>query len=387
MNWSSFGIFGYLSVLASGGTLALLLLQMKKPSRRVGQAAIALAVAAFVLAKINSTTHVNRIAPDLSEQTARSLALQQAAEQKMLNEREKEVADVRFAEDQSGEHLDTAGLDGAELKRLEKLKQAATQPPTRQKRERGATATEDTSLEGMIGGGDQSKGVEVEVNGDDDRPPSAIMSEADLLRANRLDGWNLDLTRILIGLALVGLFCDYLRRANLYQQATLPLPFPASWRQSFNPLPPVFVRPEPPRRDLTGELSWLVRRGDVFLLLASDQKAAAALPASFSKGFVKRRPVDAIAADDEKFTDDFIFEALWFGRACFVIGSKERADRILRRFVCLLEERRKFRARVRANVHVVCELDAPPPGEIEEAFTRLAPSTGFSLFLSGASRP
>ena len=386
MNWNSFGIFGYLSVLASCGTLALWLLQMKKPARMVCLAAFALAVAAFVLAKINSTTHVNRIAPDLSEQNARTLALQLAAEQKILNEREKEVADVRFAEDQSGEHLDMAGLDDAELKRLEKLKQAATQALPRQKRERGAAATEDTSLEGMIGGGAQSKGVEVEVPGEEDRPPSAIMSEADLLMANRLDGWNLDLTRILIGLGLVGLFFDYLRRANLYREATVPLPFPASWRQSFNPLPPVFVRPDPPRRDLTGELSWLVRRGDVFLLLASDPKVAA-VPASFSKGFVRRRPVDVITVDDESLTDDFIFEALWFGRACFVVGSKERADRILRRFVSLLEERRKFRARVRANVHVVCELDTPPPSELRDSFARLASSTGFSLFLSGASRP
>ncbi len=386
MNWNSFGIFGYLSVLASFGALALWLFQMKKPARWVCQAALVLAVAAFVLAKINSTTHVNRIQPDLSEQTARSQALQQAAEQKMLNEREKDVADVRFAEDKSGEHLDTAGLDDAELKRLEKLKKNAAMPPPREKRERGANATDDTSLESMIGGGDQSKGVEVEVPGEVDRPPSAIMSEADLLLANRLDHWNLNLTRIFIGLGLIGLFFDYLRRANIYRQATWPLPFPTSWRQSFTPLPPVVVRPDRPRRDLKSELSWLVRRGDVFLLLANDPKAVAAVPASFSKGFIRRRPVDVIPVEDDALTDDFIFEALWFGRACFVVSSKERADRILARIVALLEVRKKFRARVWRNVHVVCEMDTPPSTHTRESFDRLASATGFSLFLSGASR-
>lgn len=386
MNWNSFGIFGYLGVLASIGALACWFLHSKKPSRRVCLAAFALAVAAFVLAKVNSTTHVNRIQPDLSEQIARSQALQQAAEQEMLKNREGEVADVRFAEDQSGEHLDKAGMDEAELKRLEKLKQAAQTTPPREKRERGATATEDTSLESMIGGGEQAKGVEVEVPGETERPPSAIMSEADLVLANRLDRWNLNFTMILIGCGLLGLFFDYLRRANIYQQATWPLPFPASWRQSFTPLPPVVVRPEPPRRDLAAELSWLVRRGDVFLLLDSDPKAAA-LPAAFSRGFFKRSPVDVIRVQDEALTDDFIFEALWFGRACFVIDSRERADRILRRFIPLLEERKKFRARVRRNVHVVFNLDTKLSAELLQSFELLAPVTGYSLFLSGAARP
>ena len=386
MNWNSFGIFGYLGLLVSFGALACWIWHSRKPSRRVVQLGFILAVAALVLAKVNSSTHVNRIQPDLSEQIAQSQALQKAAEAKLLQERGEEVADVRFAEDQSGEHLDLAGMDEAELKRLEKLKQAAAPAAPREKRERGATATEDTSLETMIGGGEQSKGVEVEVPDEKEIGPSAIMSEADLLLANRLDHWNLNFTRILLGLGVLGLFFDYLRRANIYQLATLPMPFPTSWRQSFTPLPPVVMRPEPPRRDLVAELAWLVRRGDVFVYLTTDPKSAAAVPATFKSGFLKRRPVDVIRVEGKILTDDFIFEALWFGRACFVVDSKERADDILRRFVFLLEERRKLRARVRRNVHVVCEKDTQPSGEVRDTIARLASATGFSLFLSGADR-
>ena len=384
MNWNSFGIFGYLGLLVSFGALACWIWHSKKPSRRVVQLGFLLAVAAFVLAKVNSSTHVNRIQPDLSEQIAQSQALQKAAEAKLLQERGEEVADVRFAEDQSGEHLDLAGMDEAELKRLEKLKQAAAPAAPREKRERGASAAEDTSLEAMIGGGEQSKGVEVEVPDEEEIGPSAIMSEADLLLANRLDHWNLNFTRILLGLGVLGLFFDYLRRANIYQLATLPLPFPTSWRQSFTPLPPVVMRPAPARRDLVAELAWLVRRGDVFLYLTTDPKSAAAVPKTLKTGFLKRRPIDVIRAEGKILTDDFIFEALWFGRACFVVDSKERADRILRRFVFLLEERRKLRARPRRNVHVVCETDTQPPEEVRDSFARLASATGFSLFLSGA---
>ena len=73
---------------------------------------------------------------------------------------------------------------------------------------------------------------------------------------------------------------DWLRRANVYAEAYLPLPLPSGLVAAGRPLPAVVVRPEPPRRLVVEELAWLLRRGDSFLYLAPDSAAAEAALAS-----------------------------------------------------------------------------------------------------------
>ena len=88
-----------------------------------------------------------------------------------------------------------------------------------------------------------------------------------------------------------------------------------------------------------------------------------------------------------EISDDFIFEALWYGRSCFVVDSADRADRMLERFLELLEERKKVRARVAQTVHVVWDAMHPLSESQTLAFARLAKSTGFSLFVCRNSQP
>jgi hypothetical protein len=91
----------------------------------------------------------------------------------------------------------------------------------------------------------------------------------------------------------------------------------------------------------------------------------------------KRRPVDVLRVDG--ISDEFVFEALWYGRSCFVVDSPERAVRMFSRFIELLEERKKVRARMSQTAHVVWDLKRALPDKELADFSRLAKATGFSL--------
>ena len=180
---------------------------------------------------------------------------------------------------------------------------------------------------------------------------------------------------------------DYLGRSERqYAVASLPLPLPSAWGNAVTPMPPVVVRPVPARRDMPAELAWLARRGDSFVYLTDDPSAAAGVPVSLPRIGRKLRPVDVlhVAREGDDISDDFVFEALWYGRGCFVVESATRAERMMERFTKLLEERKKVRARTGRTVHVVWDLKAPMPEALTKSFERLAAATGFSLFLCSA---
>ena len=379
MNWQAFGIFGYLSVALAGGTVLLWVVQWKRPARIVARAAMLLAMLAYAGAKLNSVTHVNRIEVDPAEQVAAAKAREDQRRQAALDSRGGEVADIRFAEDAEGEYYDRAGMDEADLKYLEGAD--ARGPEWKKvKRERGSEVESDGSLEGMIGAKEATEGVKAEGVTKEERKPAALMSSGDLAMANKLDRWNLNWTLALVLAGVLVLIHDYLRRANLYQQASLPLPLPSGFRNSITPLPAEVVRPNPPRRDITDELLWLLRRGESFVYLTAEPASADEAFAKLRE-FTQRRRNEDVVRVTEDITDEFVFDALWFNRASFVVDSSVRAERMIGRFIELLQERRTIRARVRQSVHVVWDIKQPMPDAARDAFSRLAGATGFSIFL------
>ena len=300
-----------------------------------------------------------------------------------VESRGEEVARIRFAEDGAGEFLDKAGMDEADLKYLESASESAVPAWKQRKKARSAEAAPDDSLESLIGGETPPEGVDTAALEESREPAPILMSEAGVAMANRLDHWNLRLTRMLLLLSIGLLALDYLRRANVYAEASLPLALPSTWLNAVSPPPPVFVRPDPPRRPMPDELAWMIRRGDPLVYLTDDPAAA---DESTSKlEFLTRKPggmeilkLGAGCAID----DDFVFDALWFGRASFVVDSRERAERMLGRFVELLQLRKSTRARTRQTVHVVWDSSAAIPESTKRAFASLAGATGFTLFLN-----
>ena len=385
MNWNSFSLLGYVSVLLWLGVPLLWLLRRR--SHWFCPAALGLAVLALVLAKINSETHVNRIEPDRGAQVQDQRAAEEAKRKAVEASRSGDVADIRFAEDRSGDFLDKAGMDEADLKYMDSLDGASDPEWKKKKKSRSGAGEGDGSLDSMLGGEQAIDGVEAPALEEKKGRQRILMSDAGLAMAHRLDGLNLTMSRIFFLLAVLVLVFDYLGRANIHAEAIMPLPLPSSWPNAITAIPSVVVRSTPARRDMLGELAWLAKRGDCFVYLTDDAAAACVVPHTLPRLGKAWFPVDVLRVDGERFSDDFAFEGLWYGRSCFVIDSPERSGRMFARFLELLEERKKVRARVGQTVHVVWDLKHHLSQHELDSFTRLAKATGFSLLASSDLMP
>jgi hypothetical protein len=382
MNWNSFNTLGYLSVLLWIAMPVLWLLHARmRPRRWLVHIALLLGLAALVLAKLNSENHVNRIQPDRTEQVAAKEAEQEAKRQAAMDSRGDEVADIRFAEDGADDFMDRAGMDEADLKYMEKLGKPGEPAWKKGKRERAGDSADGDDLESAIGA--DSKREELDsgaLEGTVGEEP-ITMSMKDLDMANRLDFFNLRAIKILILLGIAMVIVDYLRRANAYREAYLPLPLPSGWLNSLTPQEAVFVRPEPARRSVPQELAWMAKRGDAFLYLTDDPKKAAQLPEALPRIGKMCAKMDLLHLSEEALGDGFVFESLWFGRSSFTVDSAARAKGMLASFLKILTERRETRSRVAQTVHIVWDLDEPVPENLHDGFATLGRDAGLSLFI------
>jgi hypothetical protein len=377
MNGNSFSLIGYLSVLLWIGVPLLWLLRRR--SHWLCPAALVLALVSLLFATINSKSHVNRIEEDGSARKQSAIVSEDTKRKAAEESRGGAVADIRFAEDGTGDFLDKAGMDEADLKYMDKLDGAAEPEWKKKKKTRSGAGDGDGSLDAALGGDQAIDGVKNEALEVKQEKPPILMSDTHLAMAHRLDGLNLTVIRVLVLLAVLMLVVDYLSRANVHAQAILPLPLPSSWLNSFTAIAPVVSRSSPPRRDMPCELAWLAKRGDCFVFLTDD---ASAVPTSLPRLGKTRRPVDVLRVNGEGISDEFVFEALWYGRSCFVVDSPERAERMFSRFLELLEERKKVRARVSQTAHLVWDIKRPLSDAELADFSRLAKVTGFSLLKS-----
>ena len=186
-----------------------------------------LALVSFVFAKINSETHVNRIEPDRSGQMAEMQAKEEAKRKAVEDGRGEDVAQIRFAEDASGDFLDKAGMDEADLKYMESVNQSAEPDWKKAKKSRSTEGPGDDDLDSMLGGKEAIDGMESESLKEAAEPEPILMKDSDMAMAHRLDRLNLNVIRILILLAVLMVVFDYLGRANLYAVASIPSPFRA----------------------------------------------------------------------------------------------------------------------------------------------------------------
>lgn len=378
LNPESINPIGYLGLALAGAVLVCWLAYWKMKRRGLARLGFALGLAAFASAWMHSTTHVSRIEIDPSAKLAEMKARQEAREQAALDSRGEEVAQIRFAEDDGDEFLDKAGLEESDLKYLDSLDEPEWK---REKKSRSAEGAEDDSLEALIDDEETEGGADVAVLEAEQGPEPILMSEAEVIAARRLDRWNLRSSLALPFIALLVLGYDYLRRANRYAEASLPLPMPSRLTGAVTAMPAVVERPDPPRRPVVGELAWIARRGDAFLYLTDDPMKAEKALERLARFAAKRRRFEILHIKDDGIDDDFVFESLWFGRASYVVDSPERARSIMHRFTELLKQRAAARAHTRQIAHIVWDLREPMPEERLEPLIQLARSTGFSLFL------
>jgi len=385
MNWQVFGTIGYLGIALGVVAIGVWLVHWRRPHRWLPLVGIGLAVAAMACARINSTTHVSRIELDPSILLKEIAERQKAKEKALLDSRTGEVAEIQFAEDSQGEQLDTAGMDEVDLKYMQAIMDGDTPEWKKQKRTRGDNAAEDDSLESQIGAKSRSQGADVSVLEAEAAPEPILLDEASMVLADRLDLWNLRLSRWLVILAVAVVLLDYLRRANHYREALWPVPLPSSWLNSLTPLPVVQTQPQPARRDPVGELSWFTRRGDKWIYF-TDRPNETEKTLSALKRYRKWPWRLDLIRVDERMDNEFVFESVWYGRACFVADSMERNLQLLGHCLSQLKHRRTTKARAGQAVHLVWDCDQELTEEAFDAFRERAAVSGVSLFVIPSPR-
>ena len=371
-NMDYFSLSGYASVMALVLVFTLWVIHfIFKPQQIVCYLAMGMAIMAFSLGKHNSLTYVNKIQPDRSQQKAELEAKIAAEQQAVLDQRGEQVAQIRFAEDAEDEFLDRAGLDDEDLENLDNIREELTPDWKREKKKRSA------STEGSEGEGMDTAAIEESAETE-----PIVMLEADLMRANHFDYWNLQISKWCMGLGLLIILYDYIRRHNRYESAYFPLKIPSALANLVTPYPSVVDRSSKPRRSVPEELVWLTKRGDPFVYFSSNsantKEVYDALVSFFGK---KKNSLQIIKTSTSAFTDNFAFESWWFGRSSVITESKERSESMIGSFLDLLEGRSSTRARVRQTAHLVWDLDSPIPNEIKNRLEQLAARTGFSLLL------
>lgn len=383
MNFESFNILGYLSVLLWLGVPVLWFLHSKiKPRKWFCHFALVVSVLALAFASVNSHFHVNKLQLDTSEQLAALEAERQAKRQAALDSRSGDVADIRFAEDGADDYYDKAGMDETELKYLDSIDNSGD-PAWKKKKQRSESSGDADDLESQIGAVEEQESVNSEaLEGVTEEEP--IMMTADQLKvANMLDAANMNLARIIFYIAILLVIVDYLRRANVYEEAYLPLPLPSAWLNYYTQAPALLHKPKSSKTRAIDELKRITQRGDSFLYVTDDDMKAAAVPDQLRPLLGKFLYKDVLKFDDPNYTisNEFAFEALWYNRCSFVVNSPVRAQSIIYEFIKRLKERRLTRSKVRQTCHVVWDASQPLAEPLHDEFVRLAAASGISLFI------
>lgn len=383
MNWDIFSLSGYVSIALwlCMPLLWLLHLMMRRRGWLI-HVALLLGVLAFVLGKMNSDGYVNCIQVDRSEQIQQQLARQELARQAATEARENEVAQIRFAEDSGNDFLDAAGMDEADLKYMQSFADGGT-PAWKTEKQQRSDAPIDDSLESQIGAKETQQEMRSQMLLESEPLEPILMSDRDKRSADRLDAANRMVIRVMVGLGLLFLVVDYLRRANNYDLAYCPLPLPSIWVDAIAPRDPVTIRSSSPRRSLLEELRVLIQRGESFVYVTEDSEAASQASTTFCRLPWGRWPVEVlnVADFDGSMDDDFVFETLWYGRHSFVVNSLERAEPMLVRFMELMADRRTTRARVKQTVNIVWDVATPIAEETRHRFAKVGRSTGYTLLI------
>ena len=378
MNADYFSITGWISVLVwLIVPLIWLFYSIKGPCRWLCPIALALALIALFLAKDNSKNYVNLIQPDRSAEMAAEEARKEASLKAFKESRGKDLSDVRFAEDGSDDTLDRAGMDSDDLKYLDKQTDSSEPDWKKDKKSRTEGGVDDGSVESALGGESAIEATSSETLDAMEEKVPVIMLEKDLAMANRLDTINLKIIYYLIGFGIFMVVIDYLKRANMHDKASYPIPLPSAWINSMSPLPTIVEHRGPIN------LASLAKRGDSFVYLTDDKEAAAKIPDSLQRWPIFKKHTEVLRADGEigKIDNDFIFEAVWYGRGSFVVDSKARSEELIERFIELLSKRKQSRALVRQTVHLVWDMKHSLPDAQLQQLTILAKATGFSIVL------
>jgi hypothetical protein len=339
-------------------------------------ASLGMALAAFVLARVNSA-QVSRIETDRSDDIAASR--QVLADMQSQSHVDGKVSGVRFVEDApaeagAGSAQKGAGQTGAVLEASAPAADSAGEPAYRklgkQKRDAGKRQPIATSTAAKV---------------TEALPNVRTMKEADALRANQLDRYNLLAVRLVLLLALGLIVWDYGRRFNRTDGPYFPLPLAGHLLESvFHGKSHSVLLKSVTEERLKRFMEWSVRKGETFIYFGPRDpwEAADFLP----RLSVARRAIWSLrklsyGTPSIPRTGEFFFDAAWFDRYCVVIPAPAAATGLLAELLDYLRTRRLTSAATRRLVNVVWNLSSVPDPEAIKELAHLASTTNLRFVL------
>jgi hypothetical protein len=213
-----------------------------------------------------------------------------------------------------------------------------------------------------------------------------LMHEPDLLMANRLDRWNLFAARLALVLSTLLLGLDYLRRFNTTLRAYFPLPITGRWLDSLLPKTHSAILAASNQADVRAYLKRAVRKGETFLCFGNlDPWPDSAVPRLRAGPFTLWGLGKLVyGADDVPRGGEFVFDAVWFNRYCFVVPDPLAGRDLLHELCGYLHSRKLTGASARRTVNVVWAFETLPAPEDLAALPELSRDTNFKFLLVAA---
>ncbi len=350
-----FGVVGIASIVAWAAALLLLAAFARSRMRtRAWLAAFALALLAFVLAKVNSH-YIGQFETERSPASAGGGKREsgESGESRPLGDDSRDSQDSRFA------HAQPAYREAGKQKRDEGAKI-----------ERPELATVSEKPHAV--------------------PSARRLPEADIIAADRLDRLNLFAARLVPWLALLALAFDYLSRLNRTLGCAFPLPIAGRTLDALFPKTHSVLLSTPEAEATRHYLEQLVRKGETFIYFGTadpwEADALPRLPGAFGANLWPVRKLrhggQGVPADPR-----FVFDAAWFGRYCFVVTDPEAATALMAQLADYLDARRIPRASAPRTVHIVWDLPPPLPARSPQEWASLCREANFKLTVVAASAP
>lgn len=372
--WTYFGFVGVASIVFWLAAVAILAAFCRHRWRtRMYLAAIGCAVVALALARINSAA-VSDIQVDRSEEIRQMQEKQARRRRELLEQRRRQTAGIRFAEDAPTDALDLAGVEDAEKR--EKLTEATTQADTRpaylyrqrgkQRRDPSRASTRPTDV-GLA----------------DTVEEARTLPLPDVIRADRYDRMNLFAARWTLIAAVGLLILDYLLRFNRTFDTLLPVPVGGRAIDSHFRKTRAVAVPPGSTETLAELLRRVVRKGETFVYFGPDEPLTDRFPSRLPGGLW---PVETLTfrPDSPPYSREMLFESAWFARNNAVVLGAELGRDVLADMVERMKRRRQRQAAARRTVHLVWNHDEPVGDELLGDLLREVPSVNFKLVVTTA---
>lgn len=368
-----FGIVGLASIIAWVAAACLLLIYCRNARRHVHYLrALAIAAVAYGLAQINSD-RVSAIETDRTEQLEWARVQQQRARDESDGPGK---VRVRFAEDSNNDRLDIAGITRDEIKTLTGGSgvlgdaEPGYRKEGKQTREAGKKA--DTKTD------------EVAEAASGEKKPPRIMKEADVLRANRFDRYNLLMVNLLLWAAALAFVGDYLWRFNRAFDWYYPFPISGSWLDHlFHKSHSILVLNQ--RTDLWKDyLEGVVRKGETFIYFGQHALGPSSLLPRIVLGRMGVLPLRRIVYGSEGVPLDveFFLDAVWFQEYCVVVDNPDAALKLVDPLIAYLDKRHVTRAAAPHTVNLVWTFDVLPDERLIGKLASLAAETNLRFVLA-----